>query len=350
MAAHEASRRQRLAKLSGARQWLLLRPTAFWIALVEIALIIGFNFKSDGLFLTRESLMNLALDAAVGMLLAVGMTFLLAAAQLDLSVGANLVLSSCVAAWVITKFIPIADSFTAPGPKVVWTSLLACLAAIASGTAFGVVNGVIVTKLRVNSFIATLGTAGAASGLVLVWTNGSNITGFPSSLQTEFGVASIRGLLPYQMLIVLVISVVLWFVMRKTRLGLHAVALGSSPSAVRRSGVSSTSVLIRLFAIVGALAGLAGFFVMARFSTTNIGGSQDAPLAAIAAAVIGGTSLFGGVATVGGSMVGSLLPVILASGLIVIGVESFYQQIVVGLILILAVYIDQERRSRRESL
>ena len=350
MAAHEASRRQRLAKLSGARQWLLLRPTAFWIALVEIALIIGFNFKSDGLFLTRESIMNLALDAAVGMLLAVGMTFLLAAAQLDLSVGANLVLSSCVAAWVITKFIPIADSFTAPGPKVVWTSLLACLAAIASGTAFGVVNGIIVTKLRVNSFIATLGTAGAASGLVLVWTNGSNITGFPPSLQTEFGVASISGLLPYQMLIVLVISAVLWFVMRKTRLGLHAVALGSSPSAVRRSGVSSTSVLIRLFAIVGALAGLAGFFVMARFSTTNIGGSQDAPLAAIAAAVIGGTSLFGGVATVGGSMVGSLLPVILASGLIVIGVESFYQQIVVGLILILAVYIDQERRSRRESL
>ena len=349
MAAHEASRRQRLAKLSGARQWLLLRPTAFWIALVEIALIIGFNFKSDGLFLTRESLMNLALDAAVGMLLAVGMTFLLAAAQLDLSVGANLVLSSCVAAWVITKFIPIADSFTAPGPKVVWTSLLACLAAIASGTAFGVVNGVIVTKLKVNSFIATLGTAGAASGLVLVWTNGSNITGFPSSLQTEFGVASIRGLLPYQMLIVLVISVVLWFVMRKTRLGLHAVALGSSPSAVRRSGVSSTSVLVACSPSSARLRGSPG--------------SRDGPVLddehrREPGRAAGGDRCcrhrrnepvrrsrdrrrqHGRLLAAGDS----------PSGLIVIGVESFYQQIVVGLILILAVYIDQEPGSRRESL
>ena len=236
MATLERTRRRRLPTVSGARDWLLHAPTAFWIALVEIALIIGFNIRSDGLFLTKDSVMNLALDAAVGMLLAVGMTFLLAAAQLNLWVGANLVLSSCVAALVSARIIPIEESFTArQGPR--WTSLLACGAAIACGTAFGLVNGLIVTKLRVNSFIATLGTAGAASGLVLVWTNGSNITGFPEQLQTEFGVASIDGLLPYQMLIVLVIAAFLWFVMRKTRLGLHAVALGSSPSAVRRSGV-----------------------------------------------------------------------------------------------------------------
>ena len=335
------------APRTGPWGWLSTRETSFWIALVIVALITLFSAMSDGIFISRASLNGLALDAAVGVLLACGITFLLAAGQLDLSLGANVVLSSVTAAMVLKRMTPATGEMD--GGAVLVASLVALAVAIATGSLFGLLNALVVTKLRVNSLIATLGTGGAAAGLVLVITGGSNITGFPQQLQRTIGTASIADVLPYQTLVVLAIAAFLWFLLERTRLGPHTLAIGSSREAAARSGINVDATLTRLFVLLGSLAGLAGFFVMARFSTTTIGGSQDAALAAIAAAVIGGTSLFGGVATIGGSVIGALLPVVLASGLIVVGVPSFYQRIAVGVVLILAVYIDQERRSRRET-
>lgn len=331
----------------GGWGWLSSRATAFWIALVIVALVVAFSVMSNGIFVSKASINGLALDAAVGVLLACGITFLLAAGQLDLSLGANVVLSSVSAAMVLTRLVP--PGATHESSTVLVASLVSLGAAIATGATFGFVNALVVTRLRVNSLIATLGTGGAVSGLVLVITGGSNITGFPPQLQRTIGTASIGGMLPYQTLVVLAIAGFLWFVLERTRLGPHTLAIGSSREAATRSGIAVEATLTKLFVLLGSLAGLAGFFVMTRFSTTTIGGSEDAALAAIAAAVIGGTSLFGGVATIGGSVIGALLPVVLASGLIVIGVPSFYQRIAVGVVLILAVYIDQERRSRRET-
>ncbi|GAB3200984.1 ABC transporter permease [Nocardioides hungaricus] len=311
-------------------------------------LVLVFNALSSGVFTGPRSINGLLLDGAVGILLACGVTFLLAAGMLDLSIGANLVLSS-VAAAASLKAVAGDDGFTydGGGGRLVVACLAALAAALASGVGFGIVNGLVVTKLKVNSFIATLGTAGAATGLVLVLTDGNNITGFPTDIQRTIGTASVGEILPVQTIVVLVLAGYLWFSMRRTRLGLYAISIGSSSEAARRAGIRVDATVIKLFAQMGLLAGLAGFLGLVRFSTTTIGGSEGAALAAIAAAVIGGTSLFGGVATVGGSIVGAFLPVVLGSGLIVIGVPSFYQQIVVGLILILAVFIDQERRSRR---
>ncbi|MBN8937830.1 MAG: ABC transporter permease, partial [Rhizobiales bacterium] len=276
----------------------------------------------------------MALDASVGLLLAVGMTFLLAAAQLDLSIGANTVMSSVIAAKVIGSIASVEST----GSKVVLAGLAAAAAAIVVGTLFGAINGLIVTKLHVNALITTLGTGGIVTGLTLVATNGVNLAGIPVKLQTSFGSGTIGEILPWAMVVAIVVCAVLWFVMRTTRLGSRTLAIGSSREAAERSGISVDWVLIRLFALMGGLAGLAGFLIVCRFGTTNIGGGTEYALAAIAAAVIGGTSLFGGRASIGGSIVGSLLPVVLASGLLVVKVSSFYQQVVVGAILVLAVY------------
>jgi ribose transport system permease protein len=347
MSAHSSSSTIRPSRSTDLLRWTQGRSTAFWVGVVVVVLILVFNVASGGVFTGTRSINGLLLDGAVGILLACGVTFLLAAGMLDLSVGANLVLSSVSAAATLKAFLGNGFAYDGGTGRLVVACVVALAAALATGVAFGIVNGLVVTKLKVNSFIATLGTGGAATGLVLVLTDGSNITGFPSDIQRTIGSASIGDILPVQTALVLVIAGYLWFSMRRTRLGLYAVTIGSSTQAARRAGIRVDRTVIKLFAQMGLLAGLAGFLGLVRFSTTTIGGSEGAALAAIAAAVIGGTSLFGGVATVGGSVVGAFLPVVLASGLIVIGVPSFYQQIVVGMILILAVYIDQERRSRR---
>jgi ribose transport system permease protein len=324
-------------------------PTAFWVGVLLVVLLIGFNIRSNGVFLGTQSINNILLDAGVGFLLAVGMAFVLGAAQLDISIGGNLVLSSLLAAHVV---VAIAGSRSGVGASAaaVWLgSAAGFVTAIVAGGLFGLVNGLIVTRLRVNSFIATLGTGGIALGAVLVISDGVNVNEFPVGLQSSFGAAAIFGLLPLSTLLALAVCGFLWFVMRRTRFGVRVIAIGSSSEAAVRSGISVDRIKLRLFVLMGCLAGLGGFLTIARFSTTNVGGGQTEALAAIAAAVIGGTSLFGGVVSIPGSLVGALLPVVLASGLIVVGVSTYYQLIVVGVILIIAVFVDQQRRRKRDS-
>lgn len=259
----------------------------------------------------------------------------------SISLGANIVLSSVVAVKVVV-------GLTEVGWSVPAAAVAAVAASVLSGVGFGLINAFVVTVMRVNALIGTLGTGGIALGGVLVATNGVNLAGVPTELQRSFGTFSVGGLLPLPTLIALVICAGLWYVMRATRPGVQIRAVGSSPEAATRNGISSRRVVGSAFVLIGAIGGLAGFFTIARFGTTNIGGSTDAALTAIAAAVIGGTSLFGGIVSIGGAMIGALLPIVLGSGLIVVGVQSFYQRVVVGVILILAVYVDQQRRSRRE--
>jgi len=223
------------------------------------------------------------------------------------------------------------------------------IAAILAGTLFGLVNGLLVTRLRISSFIVTLGTMGIGTGLAYVVSNGVNVANVPRSLQTGFGIEKLFGVVPYPMIVVLIISAVLWYTLRKTRFGLYTLAIGSSREAAERAGIRSPRHVLVLFVMMGALAGVAAMLDLTRFATTNIGGHQTTALAAIAAVVIGGTSLFGGRATIAGSMVASLIPVILGTGLVILGVPSFYQLIVVGAILIAAVFIDQRRRERLSS-
>jgi len=328
-----------------------LRSTPVGMAVIVVALIVLFGVLSpNGAFFRVSNLSTISLNVAVTMLLAVGITFVLAAGELDLSIGSNVVLSAVVAAKVLVAVSGTADEVRAGEyPDLALGIAAGTIAAILAGTLFGLVNGLLVTRLRISSFIVTLGTMGIGTGLAYVVSNGVNVANVPRSLQTGFGIEKLFGVVPYPMIVVLIISAVLWYTLRKTRFGLYTLAIGSSREAAERAGIRSPRHVLVLFVMMGALAGVAAMLDLTRFATTNIGGHQTTALAAIAAVVIGGTSLFGGRATIAGSMVASLIPVILGTGLVILGVPSFYQLIVVGAILIAAVFIDQRRRARLSS-
>lgn len=326
----------------------LLRSTPVAMALVVVALVLAFGALSPGgAFLRVSNLSTITLNVSVTMLLAVGVTLVMASGELDLSIGANVVLSSVVGAQVLVALsgapeqVRVGDYPTLPLGIAAGT-----LAAVLTGAAFGALNGLLVTRLRVNSFIVTLGTMGIGTGLAYVLTGGTNVPHVPRLLQTGFGVERLFGVVPYPMIVVLVISGLLWHLLSSTRFGLRTLAIGSSREAAERAGIRVAPHLLALFTLMGALAGVAAVLDLTRFATTNVGGHQTTALAAIAAVVIGGTSLFGGRASVAGSMVASLIPVVLATGLVILGVQAFWQLIVVGVILIAAVALDQRRRER----
>ncbi|MCB1498791.1 MAG: ABC transporter permease [Bauldia sp.] len=328
-----------------------LRSTPVGMAVIVVALIVLFGVLSpNGAFFRVSNLSTITLNVSVTMLLAVGITYVLAAGELDLSIGSNVVLSAVIAAEVLVSLSGTPEQVRAGEyPNLALGVVAGTIAAILAGTLFGLVNGLLVTRLRINSFIVTLGTMGIGTGLAYVASNGVNVPNVPRSLQTGFGIEKLFGVIPYPMMVVLIISAVLWYMLRRTRFGLYTLAIGSSRDAAERAGIRSRRHILVLFVMMGALAGAAAMLDLTRFATTNIGGHQTTALAAIAAVVIGGTSLFGGRATIAGSMVASLIPVILGTGLVILGVPSFYQLIVVGAILIAAVFIDQRRRERLSS-
>jgi ribose transport system permease protein len=148
-------------------------------------------------------------------------------------------------------------------------------------------------------------------------------------------------------IISLVVALVFGVILAQTRFGRYTYAIGSNQEAVRRAGVNVDRHLIKVYALTGTLAGLAGFMSLARFGTTTIGGHSTDNLDAIAGVVIGGTSLFGGVGTILGTVFGVFIPAVLENGFVIVGVEAFWQQVAVGAVLIVAVYLDQLRRSRQ---
>jgi ribose transport system permease protein len=317
------------------------------IAVVVLALILVFGILSpNGVFLGPANFRNLALDSAQLILLAVGMTFLVGAGELDLSIGANVILSSVVAAKVMTALGGTPEEVLAGNYSNVGVAILfGFLAATVTGTLFGIVNATLVNLLRVNSFIVTLAMMSVGSGVAYIVTSGVNVSALPRALQKSFGSADLFGAIPLPALIAVVIGILAWFVMNKLRFGTHTLGMGSSIRAAQRAGINVKRHRIKLFAIMGLIAGLVGFIDISRFLTTNIQGHQGDALSAIAAVVIGGTSLFGGRASPLGSMIAAIIPAILINGLVIMRVGSFYQLVVTGMILLIAVGIDQRRRS-----
>jgi ribose transport system permease protein len=193
----------------------------------------------------------------------------------------------------------------------------------------------------VTSFITTLASLGIVTGVAYVLTNGYNISDVPLSLQSDFGVAKLGGVLPYPALISLAFAAAASFVLYRTRFGLHTLALGSSREAAVRAGVRVRARLMALFMLAGGCAGVCGFIDLSRYASTNLSGHQTDALAAIAGAVIGGTNLFGGRISIWGAVFGALLAVILQNGLVVVGLAAFYQLIAVGIVLITAVSLRE---------
>jgi ribose transport system permease protein len=324
------------------------RTTVFWMFVSLLVLVAGFGLLSTNhVFFNISNIFTMALNASELVLLAVGMSFLLGAGQLDLSIGSNLTLASVLAALTITSLAGTPDQVSAGeypnlGPAIAAGVVVALL----SGGLFGLVNGLLVTRLKLSSFLVTLAMTGIGLGATLVITHGANVPYLPRALQSGFAVNKVGGVVPMPVILSLAIVGVLWFVMAKTRFGIRTLAIGSASSAASRAGINTDRHVLTLFVMMGLLAGVAAVIDISRFTTTNIGGHQTENVQAIAAAVIGGTSLFGGVASVAGAVIGTLIPVVLGTGLVILKIDSFYQLIVVGVIIIIAVYVDQRNRGR----
>lgn len=335
-AAHEPAREEGKAR---PRLWRLAGATSTWIFLVLVVIIAVFSFLNFEAFASVFNLRNIMIDASTLLLVAVGMTFVIITGGIDLSVGSVLVFSQVVAALVMR-------GMGAEGLTVILAGLGS---ALLSGVAWGLLNGLLIAKTRIPALIVTLGTLGMAQGAALLLSGGINIRGaVPPELLSTVGIGRLFGEIPYLVLIAGAITILGGILLHLTRFGRHTYAIGSNAEAARRAGINVSRHLIKVYAMSGLLAGLAGFLLLARFTTTTIEGHGTTNLQAIAAVVIGGTSLFGGIGAVFGTVVGVFIPSILRNGFIILGVQPFWQQVAVGAVLILAVYVDQLKRRARE--
>ncbi len=326
----------------------LFRYENAFLVLILIGLIVAFSILTPrGTFFSLLNLKNIALDTSEILVLAAGQMFVIIAAGLDLSIGSLVVFNAVIFAEVIVKFSGTAaqtSSFEYPHLGVALA--IAAVAALVSGTAWGWFNGYVTVRWKVPPFIVTLGTLGMALGFAQLITGGLDVPNVPVSLQTFFGAGELLGTIPWLVIVAGTVVGILWVVLARTRYGMRTYAIGASAEASRRAGVNVGRHVLSLYMIMGLLTGIVGIMDVARFDTASIAAHSQDNLVAIAAVVIGGTSLFGGTGRMGGTILGSFIPAILRNGFILMGIQPFWQNVAIGAVLIVAVYIDQVRRRR----
>ncbi len=297
-----------------------------------ILLIIGliFTLGSDR-FLTPSNLMNIALQTSIIAIIAIGMTFVMLTAGIDLSVGSVAALCGALAAGLAVN-------------QELGTYLGIGLALLA-GAAVGMINGLLIVMGKMPPFVATLSTLAVARGLTLVYTQGRPISGIDEKF-IFLGNGEILGIAA-PVVIMGIVFVIAYIVLRSTRFGNYVYATGGNEEVSRLAGISTSKVTLSVYVISGFLAALGGILLVARLWSAQPNAAVGLELDAIAAPVLGGVSLFGGVGNVAGTVVGAFILGILSNGLNLMGVPSFYQQVIKGIVLILAVMLDVFTKRRR---
>ena len=287
-----------------------------------IGLITGFSVLSERFF-TISNMLIVMRQTSIVAFLAVGMSFVILGAGIDLSVGSVLAFSGAVGAGVMQN----------------GGIFFGILAGLALGTALGVFSGIVITKLKIPSFIATLAMMAIARGGTLVYTDGRPITGLPSSF--AFLGRGYIGNVPFPIILMLIIFILAYIVLKLTRFGRYVYATGGNINAARASGIKVNNVIISTFAISGFLSGLTGMVLASRLNSAQPTAGMGYELDAIAAVVLGGTNLFGGEGELWGTLVGAFIMGILNNGLNMLNVSSFYQQVVKGIVILIAVTVAQ---------
>jgi ribose transport system permease protein len=289
-----------------------------------VAIFVIFGLLNPN-FLTVGNLRDVAIAASINAIIGLGITFVIITGGIDLSVGSIASFVGIVAATLMV------NGGVAP--------IIALLAGVGLGLACGTANGLLITKLKLPPFIATLGTMSVFQGFAYVVTDGKPVYNVP----TEFVLMlnSYIGGVPVMVLIVAAVGVVSWLILRKTVFGENVIATGGSEETAWLSGIRVQRVKIYVYAISGGMAGLAGLILVARINAAQSEGGSPYLLTAIAAAVIGGANLMGGEGRIAGTLVGALILGALTNGLVLLNVPSFYEQIVTGLVVIIAVALDQ---------
>jgi ribose transport system permease protein len=333
MRSEEELREAEIAAIAKSKRALVGYQELWWRvfnrfgpAIMLLAVVAGMSMAHPE-FLTVSNLLTIGLQAAVRAILAIGVLLVVISGGIDLSVGTSMSLS------MVTMGMYVINGHC--------SLYVGMLIAIVTGILVGLVNGTLIAFLQLPPFIVTLGMLGIAQGFALTFSNGFSMYGFPK----EFGLVGggqVLGI-PVPIIILAVVALVASFIARETKLGRYAYAVGGSEEAARRAGIPVRGFKVAIYAFCGCLVGMASIVLASRINSAHPGVGLGYELDAIAAVVIGGASLVGGRGNVSGAVIGALMMAAIRFGLNVMAVTPFIQQIVIGAILIIAVYLDRLR-------
>lgn len=294
------------------------------IALALIVAFFAFFPKTGSTFLTTGNIMNILRQASTNLLIALAMTLVIILGGIDLSVGSIVALTGVVTGGMI-----------AYNGLPVW---IAVIIAILVGLFFGFINGFIISKTTIPAFIVTLSTMNIGRGLAYVYTDGAPIR-VVSDQFNFIGSGYIAGI-PVPVIYLLVFTMLFSYMMNKTKMGRHVYAVGGNPEASRFSGINNSKITLIVYTLSGLMASISGIVLASRMFSGQPTAGDGAEMDAIAAVVIGGTSMSGGIGTIGGTIIGGLIIAVLNNGLNLMNVSSFWQLVVKGIIILIAAYVD----------
>ena len=300
------------------------------VALLVLCVFLSVNPMTSFSFLTQKNVFNVLRQISTNLYLACGMTMVIILGGIDLSVGSIIALSGCLAAGCVSRYnLPIA---------------VAILVGILVGLVVGMFNGWVIAKTTIPPFIVTLATMNIAKGLAYVYTGGSPVR--VVTKEWQFVGAGYIGPVPTPVVILVLVLIITAIIMNKTKLGRHLYAVGGNAQAAHFSGISVSKVKFLVHTYSGIMAGLAGIVLASRMYSGQPTAGEGAEMDAIAAVVVGGTSMAGGSGKIGGTIIGALIIGILNNGLNLMNVNSFWQYVVKGCVILLAVYVDYVRNKK----
>ena len=287
-------------------------------------------YSDDGTsnFITSSNNMNILRQVAINLVLACGMTFVILTAGIDLSVGSMLAVAAVLG--MLTSLSPSMAGMSIP-------------VFVIAGLACGLINGTMVAHFNINPFVVTLGTMTALRGAAYLLANGTTVLNREIPSFEWLGNGDFLAV-PWLIWVAAAVSIVSWFILRKTILGLHIYAVGGNPTAARLTGIKVSTVLLFVYAINGFYSGIAGAMSASRLYAANGNWGVGYELDAIAAVVLGGTSLAGGVGSIWGTVIGALIIGVMNNGLTILGLSSFWQYVAKGVVIVLAVLLDKWRQ------
>lgn len=312
--------------------------------IVLIVLLIFFSFAAPNFF-SQSTMLLIAKHVALYGILAIGMTYVIITGGIDLSVGAVVGISAMIAGGLINEGLTLPMFGVTIYFSVPWIVLITVIC----GAFIGWINGIVITKFNVAPFIATLGMMYVARGFAMLRSNGatfSNITGKPALGNTgfEFFGSNIAGI-PVGAIILVIIAIIAAVILKFTPFGWHVLSIGGNEKAAKLSGVKVNKVKIMVYIFSGVCAAVVGMITASQLVASHPAFGETWEMNAIAAAVLGGTSMAGGVGTVGGTIIGAFVIGVINDGMVMCGVSEFWQMVIKGLVIVLAVIIDQFQRN-----
>lgn len=319
-----------LKRNNEAMKEALVEKIGILIALTAIVAFFAFFPRTGSVFLTTGNIMNILRQASTNLLIALAMTLVIILGGIDLSVGSIVALTGVVTGGLI-----------AYNGLPVW---VAVIGAILVGLFFGLMNGFIISKTSIPAFIVTLSTMNIGRGLAYIYTGGAPIRVVSDDFNF-IGSGYVFGI-PIPVLYLLAFTIVFAYTMNKTKLGRHIYAVGGNPEAARFSGINNSKITLIVYTLSGLMAAVSGVVLASRMFSGQPTAGEGAEMDAIAAVVIGGTSMSGGIGTIGGTIIGGLIIAVLNNGLNLMNVSSFWQLVVKGVIILIAAYVDYIRNMK----